>query len=639
MSESNLHMQFFDEENVPIPIPPADQSWKLMEQALNKAMPVNSPSGGNASPFAGSIGDKLLTIVKYAVVTVLSAGAIYYGIHRMTHSEKAALLDKHHSTMTGRSDSLSYQAGATPGATVAEAENNGLSTSGNVPSSVTGQGSSSRGAVNNGATTSGKTSSSGNGQGTASGGVVNNRVSASSNAQSSVTGQGAVSGGIMNNGVATSGKTPSGVNGQGTVSGGAVNNGLSTFVKNSSSVKGQGATIGSASANRATVTGPPMTLPVGHTTKRKAEKKNATVEKSAIGPEKAREGNLSNSGKENLSTTNNPTSTKENEPTSNNPSLATPDLASGNTIPNKKLILKNNSFTGRKSQSPIAQQSVNTTVVDHPGMVAPSDISSPGTMGTGQPGYPAIIQCQSLRPSGSIHATLEPLKVSAETMQLMANYRMPKSKIHMPGNWEAMAQWSVAMPINSNAGFYNGPAGNSQLYRLIIPGIRAQRTWKNAAISLDLNVMATQTYDHQPYMWLPWAGSTGGTTSLTLLQTFGYKAGLAYHHRLVGQFFGSAGIQGYIGHTGSIQRVSYIRDSLGVHSNTTININKDSLWNSIGKFQGNITAEVYYDLKRWQIGARTAIPVIHSAKDSAGINIKPTVQLEILLRWKIWKNK
>ncbi len=685
MSESNLHMQFFNEENVPIPLPPADSSWKLMEQALNKAMPVNAPNSGSASPHAGSISIKLLTIAKYAAVTVLCAGVIVYGIYRMARSTKKVAPAEEHSTITRDSvlkatDSVLHQtkqeaeSGGISKITAVSEENNSTEDAGKVSSNASGSSSGTGGKVNNGLSTSGKASANASGHGVASGGAARNGGAVSGNASSNTSNSS-----TMNNGLSTSGKASANVSGHGAASGGAarnggavsgnalsntsnsstMNKGLSTSGKASANTSGHRTGSAGAGNNGGSSSGKTSGKNAGALVKsnvsnhlKKSSIKNESTGKSLKSPaDQPSEGSAiqKNNGK----LLPDQTATTNDLSTNNQEGLTTTDKSATNSgkelvahllSPDKSGTLPANN---NKKISAAAQRKENKSVSQATPMNAAAYTESQNTMPANahEADAPAIsstdnarIQFQSVRNESSSLST-SPLKVSAETMARISNFRMPRNKYHTTGNWEIMGQWSIPMPVTSNPGYYKGPTGNSQLYKLLIPGIRVQRTWDNAAVSLDLNFVANQIYDNKPYSHITTGGSPTNEQSLTLLQTFGYKAGLAYHHRLAGQFFGSAGIQGYLGNSGSIQEMTATRDSSGVRSKTIVYMNNGSLWNSLGKFQGNITAEVYYDHKRWQAAVRTAIPVLHTAKDSLGTNMKPAVQVEILLRWKIWKNK
>ncbi|RAJ75114.1 hypothetical protein CLV59_110161 [Chitinophaga dinghuensis] len=773
-------MQFFNEENVPIPLPPADSSWKLMEQALNKAMPVNAPAGGSESPHAGSLGVKLLTIAKYIAVTVFCAGVIAYGVYRMTAARKKVAPAEDHSTMTRDSalkvtDSGSLKtknaeqsrgmsqmetvttsgegvvagdvvnngmsgavsSNASVGSTVSGGvASNGLSTSGNISANknshgaVAGGNAGSResgsnigrtvsgGVTSNGLSTSGNISANKNSHGvvaggnagsresgsnigrTVSGGVTSNGLSTSGNISANKNSHGAVAGGnarsgesisgnvsskgssgntipgsIANNGLSTSGKVPSNAHSKRPKSVAPVGSRLSTSGDMPSNGSGRGiVTAGGADNRLSNAGGKRASTTVANNGASSSENitinRNTVVNKNGLSNHpkltseknistgkslklvdgQASQGNpgkkyigkhlpnqttttngLSGNDKENQATSENATTNTKEESASHISSLVKPGIVTANNRKKNIAAAQRKGNNGKSQPSPI-----NTAVSAAANSPLPASSSETGTPAITAPLY-AGIQFQPIRTVRN-HSS-SPLQVSAETMGRITNYRMPKNTFHTPGYWEIMGQWSIPIPITNNPGYYKGPSGNTQFYRLLIPGFRAQRTWNNAAISLDLNLMATQIYDKQPYSRIPSGTSSIDEQSLTLLQTFGYKAGLAYHHRLVGQFFGSAGIQAYLGHTGSIQETSATRDTFGIHNKTIIYMNKGSLWNSLGKFQGNITAELYYDHKRWQAAARTAIPVLHTAKDSIGTNMKPAIQLEILLRWKIWKNK
>ncbi|MBV7531596.1 hypothetical protein [Chitinophaga sp. sic0106] len=203
------------------------------------------------------------------------------------------------------------------------------------------------------------------------------------------------------------------------------------------------------------------------------------------------------------------------------------------------------------------------------------------------------------------------------------------------GYWQIMPQWTAQLPINGSLSWYKGPNGNSQLYKIPIPGIRAERTWLNAALSLDLNALATQAFNNKWYDTVPYLGSGTNIIFVSLIQTFGYSATLSYSHRVKDNWFAGVGAQAYYAHLAGIQRT--YQYSL---TNDTARLpqffgDKTEIWKSIGRFQSNATAEIYYDHSKWQAAFRTTIPVYFQRLEPISDPIKPKLQLELLFRWKI----
>ncbi|SHK97933.1 hypothetical protein SAMN05444266_101790 [Chitinophaga jiangningensis] len=203
------------------------------------------------------------------------------------------------------------------------------------------------------------------------------------------------------------------------------------------------------------------------------------------------------------------------------------------------------------------------------------------------------------------------------------------------GYWQLMPQWSAQLPVNGSESWYKGPTGNSQLYKILIPGIRAERTWPNAALSLDLNAIATQAFNNKWYDTVPYIGSGTNTIFISLVQTYGYSATLSYSHRVKGNWFAGIGAQAYYGRLAGKQRTYQYNLAVDTFRLAQFFGDKTEIWNAIGRFQGNATAEIYYDHTKWQAAIRTTIPVYFQRIEPLADPIKPKMQLELLFRWKI----
>ncbi len=511
MSESNLHKHFRDDGNVPIPMPPADDSWKLMEQRLNEVMPVTHQPGGHTAPDASWIMANILSAVKYAAAAVFVSGAVLYGIHKVSHPAPVSTPEKETSPVSVK-DSI----------TTADSVKDQVSAI-TWPDTIPATG-------------------------------YHLPATAAEDAGAS----GAANIGALAENASVPAKAPS-----------------------ADKAKVVNVTTGNASRH-AGVAGKPTGIHA------------ATNALSAH---------------RNVSGTTAKTNTYHQDPLK----PATQQQSGIND-------------TGHPAASPEDP---------HIAVVGLADVNHANATAMLKPGLPVRLTLQLLPlPAGKTSAS-HPLKVSRETMDRLAAHRMPPAIPRLPGYWQLMAQWRIPVPVGNNPSHYKGPNGNTQLYRLLIPGIRMQRTWNNAALSLDVNLMTTQLYRNEPYYDKTNPVGSIDATNRTLLQTYGYSVSLAYHHRIAGNFFGSAGIQGYYGHTASILEAVKYRDTTGVHTRTTTYGENSKIWNHIGNFQGQITGEIYYDHARWQAAARTVVPVLHTAKDSTGMTMKPVPQVELLLRWKI----
>lgn len=552
MSESNLHKHFRDDGNVPIPIPPADDSWRLMEQRLNEVMPVTQQVGGHATPNSSGIIAKMLPAVKYAVAAIFVSGVVLYSLHRINRPVPVPAPAAQDGPFTTK-DSAALT-------TDTMADQSNIIT---IPD-------------------------------------TNDTTSPiNAGAEGNITPVNASDKPLGN----TSGSTAEEKTGH------------------PSATNAIAATVGTPATQTITDAN------VGHTihpsaTGTAAAKPSATGKTAAVA-------SVNRKIPHNANTTN--AAGDKQMISHDQPTHRTPAGKTTKTTNQQKTLLKSGQQTsdGVHTSLPADSPDENNVAV-----VGREDHNLTEKAAMLEPGLPARLTLQQL----PLYKASQSLKVSRETMDRLASYRMPRSRSYTPGYWQLMAQWTVPVPAVSNPGYYKGPDGNTQLYRLLIPGVRMQRTWNNAALSLDFNAMSTQPYRNEPYYYTNNLAGADWMTR-TILQTFGYSASLAYHHRIAGNFFGSAGVQAYYGHTASILEVARSHDTTGVHTKTTTSGEKDKVWNSINKFQGRITGEIYYDHARWQAALRTAVPVQQPAKDSMGMGMKPVVQLELLLRWKINRRK
>lgn len=509
MSESSLHQHFRDDGNVPIPIPPADDSWKLMEQRLNEVMPVTHQAGGEAAPDATGIIAKILPAAKYAAAALFVSGVVLYGIYKAKRAAPASTPETAVSPVSVKDSATKATDSLTGRINTVGWPDTTLLASNTAPAAV---------GANNVHTPLLTTK-----------GTLPVNIPADTDTPAAT-------------GAAT-GNTPAGTN----------------------------TSAGTSSNNSPAIV--------------RAGKTNHTTAAGAIALK--------------------------------NPLTPAHQQRSGIN------------HTGLPAASP----------EDHPvAVIGLADVNHTDTTAMLEPGLPVRPTLQRLPLSVNKTAN-SPLKVSRETMDQLTKRPMPPSNAHLPGYWQLMAQWRIPVPVGNNPALYNGSNGHPQLYRLLVPGISIQRTWRNAALSLGLNLMTTQLYRNEPYYDKISPVGANDLITRTLLQTYGYSASVAYHHRIAGNFFGGAGVQAYYGHTASILETVKYRDTTGNHTKITTYAEKSKIWNNIGNFQGHVTGEIYYDHARWQAAVRTVVPVLHTARDSTGMNMKPAPQVELMLRWKINRRK
>lgn len=229
------------------------------------------------------------------------------------------------------------------------------------------------------------------------------------------------------------------------------------------------------------------------------------------------------------------------------------------------------------------------------------------------------------------------LQAPEEVINRLFSSRPPRKGSGMA--WELLLQWNLPLPAGDN--WLKGAAGKTQAYTVLIPGLRLQYGRPEAAVSLDLNVVATQAYNSAGYKLtsssLPDSGVLRKNESFILLKSYGYSATLAYQHRIYNKWYGAAGIQAFYAREGAIDYTQRYDSSNLLIKNSRYG-DKTAIWEHVGRWHWGISAEGFYNHDRWQVGGRVQIPVLMKT-DSLTSNIKARMQAEILLRFKIYKKK
>jgi hypothetical protein len=200
--------------------------------------------------------------------------------------------------------------------------------------------------------------------------------------------------------------------------------------------------------------------------------------------------------------------------------------------------------------------------------------------------------------------------------------------------WQLLLQWQVPVPLSGSAYYLSGPAGNNQLHRLLIPGIRAVRKWNANAISLDLTPFTAQTYNDPLIRESSSQNSDSSTNKLklTLRKEFGASGTILYHRRIFKQWQVAAGIQlnYWMQQSNNQQTIHYPRWTTTPSDSSTTVVKEN-----IQRPQLKVPLEVYYDAHRWQAGLRVDLPLNINRSDSITSRIKTPVQLQLMLRYKL----
>ncbi|WP_147323454.1 hypothetical protein [Chitinophaga silvatica] len=221
------------------------------------------------------------------------------------------------------------------------------------------------------------------------------------------------------------------------------------------------------------------------------------------------------------------------------------------------------------------------------------------------------------------------------TPMAINNRGITGKKTNPPGGLELQLQWNYLLSSIGNSYYTINPNGDKQFYRYFVPAVRLIYLKPKSGWSLDIKPMDFQLYNDIIYDKVDGGmSSSGGTLDIYMLsKTFGYSISASYHHKIVNNWWATAGAELYVAQNTNI-RVSAIKDSLSPRVITSRS-EKSALWKHIGQLQGNAIGEIYYNAPRWQGGIRMAIPAYRQAKDSVGQLLKSNMRVELLFRFKI----
>jgi hypothetical protein len=180
--------------------------------------------------------------------------------------------------------------------------------------------------------------------------------------------------------------------------------------------------------------------------------------------------------------------------------------------------------------------------------------------------------------------------------------------------WNIWLQLNVLVSTNKN--YFTGPDGSHPLYRYLIPSLRVERTIGRSAISLEFHPYNAALL--KPQKGVKSYDTTAVIETRRLEKQFGPEMTLQYHYAVNKHLHVSAGL------AGSLWTKAVISQKLEAFP-TTIIPAKMKDWKGYDRQALTVDVELYYDLKQWQVGLRTATP----------FNNYTRTKLELLLRKRI----
>lgn len=204
-------------------------------------------------------------------------------------------------------------------------------------------------------------------------------------------------------------------------------------------------------------------------------------------------------------------------------------------------------------------------------------------------------------------------------MQVTPRSYSTKEKANPSDRWSVWLQLNVPLPLNGTKYYTTGPKGNDAVYRNFIPSLRLERAIGKSALSIDLHPYNTAILPVKK-------GLSTGDTTLTItrkqiVKQFGPEALLLYHYPVYKNLQLSAGLG-----------ASFWRKAISVDSVSNITAGAD--WKHYPRIAFTADIEVYYDLRQWQMGLRTALPLNKYTREPA-LFANKRLQVELLLRRRI----
>ncbi|PSL44777.1 hypothetical protein CLV51_105149 [Chitinophaga niastensis] len=217
-------------------------------------------------------------------------------------------------------------------------------------------------------------------------------------------------------------------------------------------------------------------------------------------------------------------------------------------------------------------------------------------------------------------------------LSITAGIRTHKDHIQ---HWQLMLQWAFPVPLAGNAYYFTGPNGNNQAYRMLLPGARIVRQWKNSSVSLDLVPFTSQTYNDHIYQEKTTTDTFGVVRKQikALTKKFGWSTSLAYHHHISRQWQAAAGIQ--INYWQKANTYQQRVNKNPILSDPFFNGAKEFVKERSYNLDWQATGEVYYDAPRWQTGIRIGVPINTNRSDTVLTKIKSPVQVQLIFRYKL----
>jgi hypothetical protein len=180
-------------------------------------------------------------------------------------------------------------------------------------------------------------------------------------------------------------------------------------------------------------------------------------------------------------------------------------------------------------------------------------------------------------------------------------------------------QWTVPAPLNGGSNYFIGPNGQSQPYRLLLPGAWLQAEKEKQLITFDINPFAVSLPPAKAFRTITSVENVQDTLvqttdQRTLVKTFGLSAGVTYQYKIFSNWWAGGGVQmlfwkrAVAGSAAAINKIP-MGGTAGVTTNQQSIYKVTDEWSYFSKIQASISTEIFYKAPKWQAGFRLGVPI------------------------------
>ncbi|WP_089783205.1 hypothetical protein [Chitinophaga sp. YR573] len=281
--------------------------------------------------------------------------------------------------------------------------------------------------------------------------------------------------------------------------------------------------------------------------------------------------------------------------------------------------------TGKKNQKHKTEKQKEDFITDdNQNSFAGTPSSAPGTpwIYGSSPGFSRTALNLSTLP---LHKE-DPKKLMHKDMQISPLQTADKKDHPKVRTWSFWGQLNTPIPLYGSKYYSADPKGNNQFYRNLIPSIRIEKKIGKSSVSADLQPFTSLLLPLTVSPSNPDSTAPGDTLGVTvkrkMVKQFGSGITLQYHYPLYKNWTISGGIGGAWWQKAIVTQTKY-------DTTTVLAATKDD-WKGYPRFIFTGTIELHYDIPKWQMGLRTAVPLNKSASD-----LGRRLQVEFLLRRRI----